>query len=263
MPIVRTLNPDGVPRPSGFSQAAVAGDVISIAGQIPADDSKAGGFVAQFDSALEAVQRALEACGASTTDILHLRVFVTDLQAYLEARSELAEPYAARMRGHYPPATLVEVAGLVGGAEIEIEALAARRGPAASSAGEAPAAADATTATLRLRLAPGDARYAGALVPGSKSMEVFGDLETEIALIEGGDEGLCAGYDMVEFLAPLRVGDYIEATATVVERGRSSRRLYCEIHKVRSVDEHGRDNSPPEPVLAARASVTIVVGTGS
>src|SRR3954465_13121877 len=115
-------------------------------------------------------------------------------------------------------------------------------------------------ATLRLRLGPGDARYAGGLVPGSKAMELFGDLETEIALIEGGDEGLCAGYDMVEFLAPLHVGDYIEASAWVVSRGTSSRRLYAEIYKVRAVDERGLDASPEQPVLVGRASVTIVVG---
>src|SRR3954451_12913559 len=115
-------------------------------------------------------------------------------------------------------------------------------------------------ATLRLRLGPGDARYAEGLVPGSKAMELFGDLETEIALREGGDEGLCAGYDMVEFLAPLHVGDYVEGRARVVSRGRSSRRLYIELLKVRAVDERGRDASPEEPVLVARASVTIVVG---
>src|SRR3954451_14799859 len=115
-------------------------------------------------------------------------------------------------------------------------------------------------ATLRVRLGPGDARYAEGLVPGSKAMELFGDLETEIALLEGGDEGLCAGYDMVEFLAPLRVGDYVEARARVVSRGRTSRRLYAELLRVRAVDEHGLDASPEEPELVARASVTIVVG---
>ncbi len=116
-------------------------------------------------------------------------------------------------------------------------------------------------ATLRVRLSPADARYASGLVPGSKAMELFGDLETEIALLEGGDEGLCVAYDMVEFLAPLRVGDYVEASARVVSRGRSSRRLYAELHRVRAVDEHGLDASPDEPVLVARASVTIVVGS--
>src|SRR3954469_15727180 len=94
-------------------------------------------------------------------------------------------------------------------------------------------------ATLRLRLGPGDARYADGLVPGSKAMELFGDLETEVALREGGDEGLCVAYDMVEFLTPLRVGDYVEASAWVVSRGRTSRKLHLELLKVLSVDEHG------------------------
>jgi 3-aminobutyryl-CoA ammonia-lyase len=115
-------------------------------------------------------------------------------------------------------------------------------------------------ATLRLRLGPGDARYAGGLVPGSRAMELFGDLETEVALEEGGDEGLCVAYDMVEFLAPLHVGDYVEAWARVTERGRTSRRLYMEMQRVRAVDERGIDASPEEPELVARASVTIVVG---
>src|SRR5215212_888635 len=101
-----------------------------------------------------------------------------------------------------------------------------------------------TTASLRLRLAPADARYADGLVPGSKAMELFGDLETEIALREGGDEGLCVVYDMVEFLEPLHVGDYVEATGRVVSRGSSSRRLYLELFKVRAVDAHGIDASP-------------------
>src|SRR3954453_6784285 len=115
-------------------------------------------------------------------------------------------------------------------------------------------------ATLRLRLGPADARYADGLVPGSKAMELFGDLETEIALKEGGDEGLCVAYDMVEFLAPLRVGDYVEASAHVGSRGRASRRLYAELFRVRAVDERGLDASPDAPELVARASVTIVVG---
>src|SRR3954451_18736656 len=89
-------------------------------------------------------------------------------------------------------------------------------------------------ATLRLRLAPRDALYAGGLVPGAKAMELFGDLETEIALSEGGDEGLCVAYDMFEFLAPLHVGDYVEASGWVMSRGNSSRKLRLELLKVLS-----------------------------
>jgi 3-aminobutyryl-CoA ammonia-lyase len=117
-----------------------------------------------------------------------------------------------------------------------------------------------TTASLRLRLGPADARYARGLMPGSKAMELLGDLETELALREGGDEGLCAGYDSVEFLAPLHVGDFVEGRAQVVERGTSSRRIEAELYKVLSVDEDGLAVHYDEPVLAVRASATIVVG---
>jgi acyl-CoA hydrolase len=115
-------------------------------------------------------------------------------------------------------------------------------------------------AVIRLRLAPADARYAGRLAAGSKAMEIFADLETEIALREGGDEGLCVAYDSVEFLAPLRSGDFVEGRARVVGRGRSSRKIAAEIHKLLEVDEHGILIPSDGPVLAARASVTIVVG---
>jgi acyl-CoA hydrolase len=131
-----------------------------------------------------------------------------------------------------------------------------------SDHGSTPAAAGAPTteALIRVRLAPGDARYAGGLAAGSKAMEIFADIETELALREGGDEGLCAAYDMVEFLAPLRVGDYLEGRGRVVERGRTSRKVHLELHRVLHVDERGRGGVDDPPVLAARASATIVVG---
>jgi 3-keto-5-aminohexanoate cleavage enzyme/3-aminobutyryl-CoA ammonia-lyase len=91
-------------------------------------------------------------------------------------------------------------------------------------------------------------------------MEIFADLETELSLVEGGDEGLCASYDSVVFLAPLRVGDFVEGTARVTKRGRSSRRIEASLFKVMSVDDQGRRVELPEPILAATAIATIVVG---
>ncbi|SDU46689.1 hotdog domain-containing protein [Jiangella alkaliphila] len=125
-----------------------------------------------------------------------------------------------------------------------------------------PRSFDNDEALIRLRLAPSDARYAGNLVPGSKAMEIFADLETELALKEGGDEGLCAAYESVEFLAPLRAGDYVEGIARVVHRGRRSRKIEARIFKVIGVDERGV-LAVKEPVLAATAVATIVVGTSA
>lgn len=116
-------------------------------------------------------------------------------------------------------------------------------------------------AMLRIRLAPEDARYAGGLVPGSKAMEIFADLETELALVEGGDEGLCAAYHSVEFLAPLRVGDFVHGVAWVESRGSRSRRIQAHLYKVVAVDQNGALEPLSEPILAATATATIVVGT--
>jgi len=219
----------------------VSGSPQHLAGQrAGADVIAAGDFVAEFESAL-----AKLAAQAGDAELLQLRIFVTDMEAYVAARPRL---------GDLPAASVIEVGALLDGARVEIEGLASTR-PAAP----APPAGE-QDAVIRLRLAPADARYARGLAAGSKAMEIFADLETELALREGGDEGLCVGYDMVEFLAPLRSGDFVEGRARVVERGRSSRRIAAEIHKLMEVDDDGILVPSEGPVLAARASVTIVVG---
>ena len=219
-----------------------SGGIVALAGQRASEEViAAGDFAAEFASAL--AHLAGEA-GASS-DLLQIRVFVTDMDAYVAARPKL---------GPLPATTVIEVGALLDGAHVEIEGLASRR-PA-----DTPAPGTSEDAVIRLRLAPADARYAGRLAAGSKAMEIFADLETELALREGGDEGLCVAYDMVEFLAPLRAGDFVEGRARVVGRGRSSRRIAAEIHKILEVDEDGVLLPNDGPVLAARASVTIVIG---
>lgn len=244
-------------RQPGYHDAAAAGGVVALAGQIAEPDviAACGGFGAEFDSALRRLVAALEEAGGKATDLLQLRIFVTDLAAYLDGRSSMGKSYRELLGSHFPASTLVEVGALLDGATVEIEGLAT-----APSGESTTAVADGSEdAVIRLRLGPGDVRYAGGIAAGSKAMEIFADLETELALREGGDEGLCVAYDMVEFLAPLRVGDFVEGRARVVERGRTSRRISAEIDKLYAVDERGVLTSD-ERVPAARASVTIVVG---
>ena len=216
--------------------------VVALAGHRAHEDVIAGGdFAAEFASARARLQEA----GGAHSELLQIRVFVTDMEAYLAALPRL---------GDLPAASVIEVGALLDGAQVEIEGLASPR-PDAAAPGR-----DEEDAVIRVRLAPSDARYARGLAAGSKAMEIFADLETELALREGGDEGLCVGYDMVEFLAPLRSGDFVEGRARVVERGRTSRRITAEIYKVLEVDDDGILLPSDGPVLAARASVTIVVG---
>lgn len=261
MPHVTHHNPSNRPRPSGYSHACSAHGLVVVSGQIASSDVIEGqrGFAEEFASALSGVAAALDAAGSSPADVLSLRMFVTDLEAYATARPALAEPFREVFAGHYPAMTVVEVRRLLGEASLEIEAQAVPA-PGRESASRASESPSDWRASIRLRLGPADARYAGGLVPGSKAMEIFADLETEISLLEGGDEGLCAAYDSVEFLAPLHVGDFVEARARVVRRGRSSRKIEAELFRVASVDSSGRGGRLDAPQLAARASATIVVG---
>lgn len=107
-----------------------------------------------------------------------------------------------------------------------------------------------------------DAHYGGNLVDGAKMLQLFGDVATELLIRHDGDEGLFAGYDKVEFLAPVYAGDYIEAVGEIVQVGNSSRKMIFEARKVIAPRP---DISPSaadflaEPIVVCRASGTCVV----
>lgn len=118
---------------------------------------------------------------------------------------------------------------------------------------------------IRLRMGMEQAHYAGELVDGAHMLKLFGDVATELLIRHDGDEGLFRAYDAVEFLAPVRAGDYIEAVGRIVKVGRSSRRMEFEARRVIELvrGEPGMADSAArvldEPVVVCRASGTCVV----
>ena len=54
-----------------------------------------------------------------------------------------------------------------------------------------------------------------------------------------GDEGLFASYSDVQFRAPVRAGDVVEATATLTRVGRRSREMAFELRVVARGDASG------------------------
>src|SRR5215472_7343381 len=118
--------------------------------------------------------------------------------------------------------------------------------------------------TLRLRMSAHDAHYAGELVDGARMLALFGDLATELLIRVDGDEGLFRAYELVEFLAPVFAGDYIEATAELVAMGNTSRKITFEARKV-VANVRGAGLAPSAadvispPVTVARAVGTCVV----
>lgn len=116
---------------------------------------------------------------------------------------------------------------------------------------------------IRLRLSEHDAHYAGGLVNGSRMLDLFGDVATELLIIHDGDEGLFVAYDMVEFKEPVYAGDFIEARGRIVKVGKSSRRMEFEAVKVIALCRNAVHDSAadvlPEPIVVCRASGTCVV----
>jgi 3-aminobutyryl-CoA ammonia-lyase len=114
-------------------------------------------------------------------------------------------------------------------------------------------------------MSPANVRYAGGLVDGASIVALFGDLATELSIRHDGDEGLFRAYETVDFLAPVRLGDYVEATARIVAVGNTSRRMSFEAWKqITATPEHGATAAEvlPKPELVARAAGTVVVPVG-
>ena len=68
---------------------------------------------------------------------------------------------------------------------------------------------------LKIRMSAHDAHYGGGLVDGARMLQLFGDVATELLIMNDGDEGLFKAYDMVEFMAPVFAGDYIEVEGSI------------------------------------------------
>jgi 3-aminobutyryl-CoA ammonia-lyase len=106
------------------------------------------------------------------------------------------------------------------------------------------------------------AHYGGDLVDGAYVLGLFGDVATEVCIRTDGDEGLFASYSDVQFRAPLRAGDVVEASATVTRVGRRSRELAFEARVVcrarPEVSESAAEVLDP-PVVITTAVGTVVV----
>ena len=92
-------------------------------------------------------------------------------------------------------------------------------------------------------------------------LALFGDVATELLIMQDGDEGLFCAYDNVEFLAPVYAGDYIEAVGEITKVGNTSRKMVFEARKIIAPRP---DISPSaadvleEPIVVCRASGTCV-----
>ncbi len=109
----------------GFSRAVRVGDTVYVSGTVAwGEDGKLvgeGDVYVQARQALRNIERALIEAGASLSDVVRTRIYITDIDRWEEAARAHAEAVAAVK----PAATMVEVSRLAEAAMlVEIEAVA-------------------------------------------------------------------------------------------------------------------------------------------
>lgn len=108
-----------------FSDGFVAGNTLYVAGQQGPDASgKVTGtdITVQTHNAIEAVKKVVEKAGFKMSDLVSVTVYVTDLNDV----KKMNEVYIKEMPDPKPARATVQVAGLIGGAKIEISAIAVK-----------------------------------------------------------------------------------------------------------------------------------------
>lgn len=109
-----------------FSDGIVAGNTLYVAGQQGPDaHGKVTGtdITFQTTNAIAAVKKVVEKAGFKMTDIVSVTVYVTDLNDV----SKMNDVYKKLVPDPKPARATVQVAGLIGGAKIEISAVALKQ----------------------------------------------------------------------------------------------------------------------------------------
>jgi len=108
-----------------FSEGVVAGNTLYVAGQQGPDaHGKVTGtdITVQTTNTIAAIKKIVEQAGFQMTDIVSVTVYIADLNDV----SKMNEVYKKLMPDPKPARATVQVAGLIGGAKIEISAIAVK-----------------------------------------------------------------------------------------------------------------------------------------
>ncbi|HEY7639809.1 MAG TPA: RidA family protein [Steroidobacteraceae bacterium] len=123
------LQPPGWTAPKGYANGVCAsGRQIYLAGQIAWNESQqlvSSRFAVQVRQALQNIVVLLAQAGGRPEHLVRLTWFVTSLEEYRAELKDIGAAYRDVIGRHYPPMSVVGVAGLVEpGAKVEIEATA-------------------------------------------------------------------------------------------------------------------------------------------
>ena len=108
-----------------FSNGYVAGNTLYVAGQQgpEAGGKLSGDIKSETTNTIAAIKKVVDAAGFKMSDLVSVTVFVTSLDDV----PKMNEVYKALMPDPKPARATVQVAGLIGGAKIEISAIAVKQ----------------------------------------------------------------------------------------------------------------------------------------
>jgi 2-iminobutanoate/2-iminopropanoate deaminase len=108
-----------------FSGGYIAGNTLYVAGQQGRDEAGklSGDIKLETTSTIAAIKKVVDTAGFKMSDIVSVTVFVTSL----EDVPKMNEVYKALMPDPKAARATVQVAGLIGGAKIDISAIAVKQ----------------------------------------------------------------------------------------------------------------------------------------
>ena len=130
MSLSRILQPEGWPRPSGYSNGVLAqGRQVFVAGQVGwnprSGEFESASLVDQAAQTLRNVLAVLAQADGRPEHIVRMTWYLTSRSEYLAHLKEIGAAYREIMGKHFPAMTAVEVSALVEAkAKVEIEATA-------------------------------------------------------------------------------------------------------------------------------------------
>ncbi|GLB69137.1 RidA family protein [Arthrobacter mangrovi] len=101
----RTINPESLPKPSGYAHGVLAGNTVYLGGQTALDKDMnivPGGIVEQFKQAFSNVLATLEEAGGRAEDLVSVTIYLTDVDDYMANGREIGKLWRQMAGTEYP-----------------------------------------------------------------------------------------------------------------------------------------------------------------
>ncbi|MFJ4169690.1 RidA family protein [Paenarthrobacter sp. NPDC089714] len=101
----KTINPESLPKPSGFAHGMLAGNTVFLGGQTALDKDMnivPGGIVEQFTQAFTNVLTTLREAGGQPEDLVNVTIYLTDVDDYMANGREIGRIWREMAGSQYP-----------------------------------------------------------------------------------------------------------------------------------------------------------------